>query len=61
VPVVASGGAGKAEHLRDVLQKAGADAALVAGIFHDGNTSVAEVKRFLAAADIPVRELEDQP
>jgi cyclase len=59
VPVVASGGAGKAEHLRDVLVEARADAALVAGIFHDGSTSVVEVKRFLAAADVPIRAVED--
>src|SRR5688500_16504831 len=36
IPVVASGGAGTAEHLRDVFLLAGADAALAAGIFHDG-------------------------
>jgi cyclase len=55
VPVIASGGAGRAEHLRDAFLLAGADGALAAGIFHDGTTTVAEVKRVLAAARVPVR------
>ncbi|HLU24094.1 MAG TPA: imidazole glycerol phosphate synthase subunit HisF [Longimicrobiales bacterium] len=54
VPVIASGGAGAAEHFRDAFH-AGADAALAAGIFHDGTTTVRDVKRFLAAAGVPVR------
>ncbi len=56
VPVIASGGAGSAEHMRDVFLLAGADAALAAGIFHEGVTTVREVKRVLAAAGIPIRE-----
>ncbi|MGQ0814522.1 MAG: imidazole glycerol phosphate synthase subunit HisF [Gemmatimonadota bacterium] len=56
VPVIASGGAGNADHIRDVLLHTGADAALVAGIFHDGVTTVRAVKRTLAAANIRVRE-----
>jgi len=56
VPVIASGGAGKAEHVRDAFMLAGADAALVAGIFHDRTTTITEVKRLLAEAGIPVRE-----
>ncbi len=44
VPVVASGGAGSAQHVADVLL-AGADAALVAGILHDGVESLANIKR----------------
>jgi imidazole glycerol-phosphate synthase subunit HisF len=55
VPVIASGGAGSAEHIRDALLLARADAALAAGIFHDGVVSIGEVKRALAAAGIPVR------
>ncbi|MEX2609981.1 MAG: imidazole glycerol phosphate synthase subunit HisF [Gemmatimonadota bacterium] len=55
VPVIASGGAGSAEHLRDAFLLAGADAALVAGIFHEGVTTVPAVKRFLAEAGIAVR------
>jgi cyclase len=56
VPVIASGGAGTAEHVRDAFLLAGADAALLAGILHDGTTSVTALKGFLAAAGIPVRE-----
>ena len=55
VPVVASGGAGSARDVRDVLRDSGADAALVAGILHDGITSVADIKRELAEAGIAVR------
>jgi len=55
VPVIASGGAGTAEHVRDAFLLAGADAALLAGILHDGSTTVAKLKEFLAAAGIPVR------
>lgn len=58
VPVIASGGAGTPAHMRDVFLLAGADAALAAGIFHDGTTTVGEVKRVLAAAGIPVRQLD---
>jgi len=54
VPVIASGGAGKLEHLADAL-RAGADAALAASIFHYGQFTVGEAKRHLAAAGIPVR------
>lgn len=55
VPVVASGGAGSAAHVRDVLRETGADAALVAGILHDGLTTVHEIKSLLVASDVPVR------
>jgi cyclase len=55
VPVIASGGAGIADHLVDAITAAGADAVLVAGILHDDSTSVAELKRHLAAHGIPVR------
>ena len=55
VPVVASGGAGEAEHLRAVLRDAGADAALVAGILHDGTTTVRALKQALSASGVPVR------
>jgi cyclase len=61
VPVIASGGAGSAEHMRDVFLLAGADAALAAGIFHDGTTTVSDVKRVLAASGIPVREVSPMP
>jgi imidazole glycerol-phosphate synthase subunit HisF len=55
VPVVASGGAGKLEHLVDVLRDGLADAVLAASIFHFGEHTVGDVKRFLAAHGIPVR------
>jgi imidazole glycerol-phosphate synthase subunit HisF len=55
VPVIASGGAGRLEHVRDAFLLAGADAALLAGILHDGTTSVAVLKGFLHEAGIPVR------
>ena len=55
IPVIASGGAGRAEHLRDVLVEGEADAALAAGIFHSGQTTVGEVKNVLAAAGVHVR------
>jgi cyclase len=55
VPVIASGGAGDASHVVDALTAGGADAALVAGILHDGVTSVAELKAAIAAAGIRVR------
>jgi cyclase len=55
VPVVASGGAGSAEHVRAVLEEAGADAALLAGILHDGTATVSGLKRELRAAGIAVR------
>lgn len=55
IPVVASGGAGNALHMRDVLRDAEADAALAAGIFHSGQTTVGEVKRLLKDAGVHVR------
>jgi imidazole glycerol-phosphate synthase subunit HisF len=57
VPVIASGGAGELEHLAEAL-RAGADAVLCASIFHYGRFSVADAKAHLAAAGIPVREIE---
>lgn len=55
VPVIASGGAGSAEHIRDAFLLAGADAVLAAGIFHDATTTVGRVKRLVAEAGIPIR------
>ncbi|MBQ7666612.1 MAG: imidazole glycerol phosphate synthase subunit HisF [Kiritimatiellae bacterium] len=55
VPVVASGGAGCAAHLRDAFQIARADAAIVAGILHTGKTTIPALKRELAAMGVPVR------
>ncbi len=55
IPVVASGGAGSPEHVRDVLRDAGADAALVAGILHDGLSSVRAIKEMMMTNGILVR------
>jgi cyclase len=55
VPVIASGGAGTSQHLRDAFTEGGAAAALVAGILHDGLTTVGALKEDLAAWGIPVR------
>jgi cyclase len=55
VPVVASGGAGSADDVCRVLREGHADAALLAGILHDGLATVADVKRAMRAAAIPVR------
>jgi imidazole glycerol-phosphate synthase subunit HisF len=54
VPVIASGGAGTLDHLVEAL-RAGADAALAASIFHYGTYELAEAKRHLAGAGVPVR------
>jgi cyclase len=55
VPVIASGGAGHAQHMVEALTTGGADAVLAASIFHYGERSIAEVKGELARAGIPVR------
>jgi imidazole glycerol-phosphate synthase subunit HisF len=55
IPVIASGGVGTLEHVRDGLLLARADAALAASIFHDGTFSVADVKDFVLAAGVRVR------
>lgn len=55
VPVVASGGAGTLEHVAEVLLEGRADAVLAASIFHFGDYTVTDVKRYLAARGIPVR------
>lgn len=55
VPVVASGGAGSVRDVVDAFINGGADAALLAGVLHDGTTDVRSVKAALQAASIPVR------
>lgn len=55
VPVIASGGAGTAAHVRDAIIEGAADAALVAGIVHDGVETIAGLKRAMRDARIPVR------
>ena len=55
VPVVASGGAGRPSHLVDAFAKAHADAAIVAGMVHTGDYTIADIKKELVAAGLPVR------
>ena len=55
IPVVASGGAGRPEHLADAILLGKADAALAASIFHFGEFTIRETKRAMAARGVPVR------
>lgn len=55
VPIIASGGAGNAEHFYTVLENADADAALAASIFHYKETSVEEVKSYLKNKGVSIR------
>jgi len=57
VPVIASGGAGSAAHVCEAIAGGGADAALVAGILHDGVTTVRALKAAMREAALPVREV----
>ncbi|MGI5850030.1 MAG: imidazole glycerol phosphate synthase subunit HisF [Christensenellales bacterium] len=54
IPIIASGGAGKLEHFKDVLN-VGADAVLVASIFHYGEYTIKDVKNYFLSENIPVR------
>ena len=60
VPVVASGGCGSPAHMVDVLEQTRADAVLAASIFHYGDYSIAQTKRQMAAAGLPVRQTADK-
>ncbi len=55
IPVIASGGAGKPEHLYDVLTKGKADAALVASMVHYGDYRISELKAYLHRRAIKMR------
>jgi len=55
IPVIASGGAGKLDHIVEVLDKGKADAVLAASIFHFGDYTVSDVKKYLASHNVPVR------
>jgi cyclase len=55
IPVIASGGAGKPEHFKEVFTQAKADAALAASVFHYGELDIKELKRYLKDEGIPVR------
>lgn len=55
IPVIASGGAGNIEHIREVLSEGKADAALAASIFHYGEIRISDLKKSLLASGINVR------
>ncbi len=55
IPVVASGGAGRPEHLLEVFTSGRAHAALIASMVHYGDYTVGGIKRFLAARGVPIR------
>lgn len=55
IPVIASGGAGNMQHMAHVLAEGKADAVLAASIFHFGEYTVGDVKRFLDSQGVPVR------
>ena len=55
IPIIASGGAGKLEHFKSVLEKGKASAILAASIFHFGEISIKQVKSYLRSEGIPVR------
>ena len=55
IPIIASGGAGKLEHFKSVLEKGKASAILAASIFHFGEISIKQVRSYLRSEGIPVR------
>jgi cyclase len=55
IPLIASGGAGSMEHFRDVFEKTGCSAALAASVFHFGEISIPELKKYLIKENIIVR------
>jgi imidazole glycerol-phosphate synthase subunit HisF len=55
VPVIASGGAGNCHHIHQALTEGKAEAALLASLLHYGQLTVAEVKQYLQAHQVPVR------
>jgi len=55
VPVIASGGAGNCEHIREAMVEGRAEAALLATLLHYGELSIAEIKDYLISHHIPVR------
>lgn len=55
IPVIASGGCGSLHDFYDVFNESGADAALVASLFHYGELTIEQVKKYLREKDVPVR------
>jgi len=60
IPVIASGGAGKPEHLYQVLTEGHADAALIASMLHYGEFTVGEIKEYLTERGIKIRNPKDE-
>jgi imidazole glycerol-phosphate synthase subunit HisF len=58
IPVIASGGAGRLEHFLEAVTVGKAEAALAASLFHYNELTIADVKRYLAEHDVPVRPVE---
>lgn len=58
IPVIASGGAGTCDHIREALTDGRAEAALLASLLHYGQLTVAEIKDHLTAHNVPVRQIE---
>jgi cyclase len=58
IPVIASGGAGRPEHLFDVLTKGCADAALIASMVHYGTYTIPEIKSYLDERGVKIRPVE---
>ena len=59
IPVIASGGAGSLDHLRDAFVETGCDAVLAASIFHYGTYRIKEAKDFLTKAGVSIRPFEE--
>ena len=55
IPVIASGGAGKPEHMLDAVTKGKASAALIASIVHYGQYTIRQCKEFMASHGVPMR------
>jgi cyclase len=55
IPIIASGGVGNLQHLVDGVKQGGADAVLAASIFHYGEYTIGEAKRYMAAQGVEVR------
>ncbi len=55
IPLIASGGAGTMEHIKDAFTEGRADAALAASIFHFKEIDIMDLKRYLKSQNIPVR------
>jgi cyclase len=58
IPVIASGGAGRPEHLYNVFINGAADAALIASMVHYGHYTIKDIKDYLYKQQIPVRSID---